>query len=113
MLGFTGVTAIVVSEAGVTVSVAPGERTPPNCDLITVEPCAAPVAKPVLLMVATPVIEEDHVAQAVNSCGVVSISVPVAVNCWVVPLAMLAVAGDTASEDNEDDVNVARPDGPP
>ncbi len=64
-------------------------------------------------MVATPVLEEDQVATAVNVCSVLSISVPVAVNCWVVPLAMLGVSGVTEIVDTEDDVNVARPDGPP
>ncbi len=117
MLGFTGVTVIDVSTAGVTVSVAILETTPENAELIIVVPSETAEANPfgpdVLLNVATPAFEEDQVAHVVNACVVVSAKVPVAVNCCVVPLAMLAVVGSTSIDATEDDVNVANPDIPP
>ncbi len=84
MLGFTGVTVTPVSTAGVTVSVIMLERTPENVELIVVVPSETAVANPfvsgILLMEATAVLDDDHVAQVVNACVVVSANVPVAVN---------------------------------
>ncbi len=117
MLGLTGVTVIPVSIAGVTVSVAKVERTPENVEMIVVVPSETAVANPiepgVLPMVAIPVFDDNHVAHVVNDCVVVSASVPVAVNCWVVPLAMLALVGNTSMDDTVDDLNAADPDTPP
>lgn len=117
MLGSAGVTVIDVSTAGVTESVAMLERTPLNVELMVVVPSETAVANPfepaVLLMVATPVFEDDQVAHVVNIWVVVSANVPVAVNCWVVPFAILAVVGDTAINATSDDLNVAEPDTPP
>lgn len=45
---------------------------------------ANPCVPIVLLIVATVVLDEAHVADAVKSCGLPSLSVPVAVNCCVV-----------------------------
>jgi hypothetical protein len=63
------------------------------------EPAATPVASPLLLTVAVGVLDEVQVTCAVISCVVESEYVPVAVNCWVAPTALLAVAGVTAIED--------------
>ena len=49
-------------------------------------------------MAATVGLEELHSAEAVTSCVLLSLKVPVAVNCRVVPIAMLAFAGVTAME---------------
>lgn len=49
-------------------------------------------------MVAAPGFDELHNAVAVTSCVVLSLNVPVAVNCLVVPGAVLAGFGVTASE---------------
>ncbi len=45
-----------------------------------------------------PAAEELHSTDAVMSCVLVSLKVPVAVNCLVVPMAMLGFAGVTAIE---------------
>src|ERR1041385_8867178 len=49
-------------------------------------------------MLATPALEELHSTDALISCVVLSLNVPVAVNCFVVPMAMLGLAGVTAIE---------------
>lgn len=59
---------------------------------------------------ATPVVDEDHVATVVKFCGVESANIPVAVNCWVVPLAILALSGDKVIDATADELNVAEPD---
>ena len=64
------------------------------------EPAATPVARPLLATVAVGVLDELQVTCEVISWVVESEYVPVAVNCWVLPAAMLAVAGVTAIEDS-------------
>ncbi len=117
MLGFVGVTAIDTGTADVTVSVAMLEVTPENVDLTVVVPSETAVANPFepdeLLMAATQAFEEFQIVHAVSAWVVPSASVPAAANCWVVPLPMLAVAGDTVIEDTADDVNAAAADIPP
>ncbi len=75
MLGLAGVTAIETSDAAVTVSVVEPEM-PPDTAVIVVEPVATEVARPLepaaLLIVATPVLEELQVADAVRFCVVPS-----------------------------------------
>ena len=44
------------------------------------DPAAAPVARPLVLMLAAAVFEEVHVAELVRFCVVPSLKVPVAVN---------------------------------
>jgi hypothetical protein len=116
MLGFAGVTVIDVSTAGVTVRVAKLE-TPEKVELMVAVPSETAVANPfepaISPMVATPAFEEVQVAHVVNDCVVASANVPVAVNCWVVPLAILAAVGKMSIDATEDDVNVANPDTPP
>ncbi len=82
-LGADGVTARDTSVAGVTVSVVDPEIAP-DAAVIVVEPAAAGVARPfkpdALLMVATDVDAELHVAVAVRFCVDPSEYTPVAVN---------------------------------
>ncbi len=59
--------------------------TVPDVAVMVVEPAAAVVASPALLIVATPFDDEVHVAVVVRFRVVPSLSVPVAVNCTVVP----------------------------
>jgi len=100
-LGLAGVTAIVDRVAAVTVSVVFPE-TSPKVAVIVVEPTATELASPwdppALLIVATPVADELQVTWVVRSCVVLSLKVPVAVNCRVVPFAMLGFVGVTAIE---------------
>jgi hypothetical protein len=108
MLEFAGVTVIEVMMAGVTVSVA-ADVMLENVAAMVVVPSLTAVANPVLLIVATPVDDEDHVATVVKSCSVKSAKAPVAVNCWVVPFAILALSGDTAMDARGDDWKIADP----
>src|SRR5437667_12707679 len=101
MLGFVGVTAIEVRVAAVTVSVVLPE-TPPKVAVIVVVPAATDVARPcdppALLIVATAVLDELQVTWVVRSCVVLSLKVPVAVNCWVNPSGRPGLVGVTAIE---------------
>jgi len=101
MLGLVGVIAIDTNVACVTVSVVEPEMLP-EVAVIVVDPVAPDVASPcepaVLLIVAAPVLEELQMTEAVRSCVVVSEKVPVAVNCWVVPLAMPGLVGVRAMD---------------
>jgi len=100
----------VILTAPVTVSVEVPE-TPLHEAAITVEPALTAVASPfepaALLTVATPVLEELQVAEAVRSCVVPLENVPVALNCSVVPLAMEGLTGVTAMEDSVAAVTVS------
>src|SRR5262249_2036948 len=68
--------------------------------VITEEPAATPVARPVVSIVAAATVAEFHVATEVKSCVLLSEYVPVAVNCCFCPAAMAAAAGVTAMLDN-------------
>jgi hypothetical protein len=85
----------------VTVRVALPE-TFPDTAVTAAVPAATAVANPfepaALLSVATPVLAEFHVTDAVRSCVVLSEKEPVAVNCCVAPLVMDALAGVTVIE---------------
>jgi hypothetical protein len=93
-----------------TVSVADPE-TLPDVAVIVVEPAAAEVARPsepaALLMVAAFSAEEYQVTDVVRSCVELSEKVPVAVNCWVVPCAMLGSVGVTDKDTRTADVTVS------
>ncbi len=97
MLGLVGVTAMDTSVAGVTVNASDPEMFP-EVAVTVVEPAAAAVAKPELLIGATAVLDELQTTVVVRSCVVLSENVPVAVNCLVVPLAILGFAGVTARD---------------
>src|SRR3990172_3212222 len=87
--------------AGVTVSVVLPDL-PPKVAVIVVGPAATDVANPLvavsLLMTAVAVSDELQVTTEVRSCVVLSEYIPVAVNCWVVPHAMLWFVGVTSME---------------
>lgn len=56
-------------------------------------PCATAVTNPAMVTVATVVVPDDQVTRDVTSCVELSLYVPVAWYCWLVPDARLAVAG--------------------
>lgn len=106
ILGFVGVIAMDVIGAVVTVKEAVLNKVP-NVALIVVVPAARAVASPfepaASLMVATSVRDELHVTAAVTSRVVLlSLQIPVAVNCCVAPGAILVFAGVTACMDDND-----------
>jgi hypothetical protein len=112
ILGLAGVTAMETSVGAVTVSVVvPCTLVAGSVAVIVVEPVATDVAMPAeapaLLMVATDGADELQVTDAVRFCVVLFEYVPVAVNCFVVPLAMLGLAGVTAMETSVDAVTVS------
>jgi hypothetical protein len=112
MLWFAGVTAIDSSTGAVTVSVTELEVTLENVAVMFVLPSATAVANPVLLMVAIVVLDELQIADAVKFCVLLQApddNVPVAVNCCIVPLGILALTGATAIDDTSDEVSVAVP----
>jgi len=74
--------------------------TEPESALIVVAPAATLVARPCPLMVATAEVEEVQTTTPVTSCVLASLKVPMAVNCLVVPTAMLGFAGLTANDTN-------------
>ena len=92
-----GLIAIETSAAAVTVNTVEPVVVPETALMVAV-PIPAPVANPVLLIVAVDVLSEAHIAVEVKSCVVPSVKVPVAVNCCVVPSAMEGFAGVTAIE---------------
>jgi hypothetical protein len=99
IVGFAGVTAIDCSVAAVTVN-----KVEPLMDddvaVIVEVPTPAPLASPDALIVAVAVVADDHVTVLVRFCVVPSLNVPVAVNCWVAPLAIEGFAGVTAIDCN-------------
>jgi hypothetical protein len=91
--------------SGVTVRVVELD-TPLNVAVIVVVPVPTAMASPFASMVATDVLDELHVAEAVISWLAGLVNVPVAVNCWVVPAATLGLAGVTVRDDIVPDVTV-------
>ena len=61
-------------------------------------PAARLVANPLLLMVVTLGFEELHRTDAVMSWVVLSLNVPIAVNCFVLPMGIVELLGVTAIE---------------
>jgi len=107
MEGFAGVTAMETSVGAVTVRVAGGLVIDAEVAVICVVPVAAAEARPELEMEATVEAEEFQLAELVTSAVLLSLNVPVAVNCWVSPLAMEGFAGVTAMETNVAAVTVS------
>jgi hypothetical protein len=108
-----GDTAIDTRVAGVTVSsVIP--RVPPTLAVISAVPLATVEANPEAFMVTTDKSSEDHVAVFVTSFVVLSLKVPIAVNCCDVPSAIERSAGVTAIETRAAGVtvNVVEPETP-
>lgn len=81
--------------------------TEPKSALMVVEPAATLVARPCPLMVAMAEVEEVQTTMPVMSCVLASLKVPTAVNCLVVPTAMLGFTGVTANETNVAAVTVS------
>jgi hypothetical protein len=99
ILAVPGVTAIEFKVAPVTVRVAVFEVLPLKVAVMFVEPAARAVARPLLTIVAVAVLDEVQVTDVVIVRVELSEYVPVAVNCWVAPTALVAVVGATAMED--------------
>jgi hypothetical protein len=95
--GFAGVTAIDCNVAAVTVRVAV-PVTEPDFAVMEELPAETAVARPAALMVATAGAAEAQVTLAVRFCVLLSVNVPVAVNCCVSPLATDGLAGVTAMD---------------
>jgi hypothetical protein len=72
--------------------------TEPEAALIVAVPVATPLATPALLTVATAGLDDDHVAVLVRSCVLLSLKVPVAVNCCELPTLTDGLAGVTSIE---------------
>src|SRR5204862_4390467 len=93
MDGVAGVTAIEVSVAGVTVSVAMPLMAPVVAEM-TVVPTATVVARPfepaAFEIVAVAAVADAHVVVLVSTCVEPSVYVPVATNCGFEPLATVS-----------------------
>ena len=74
--------------------------TAPSVAEIVVIPVARLPTEPRLFMVAVAGLEEPQSTDSVRSCVLLSLKVPVAVNGFVVPTAMLEFAGVTAIDTN-------------
>ena len=72
----------------VTVRVNEFEVIPFWVAVMLLEPIAAPVARPVVLIFTDAWLDEAQVAVFVRFCVLPSLKVPVAVNCTVVPFAI-------------------------
>jgi hypothetical protein len=93
---FAGVTAIEVTVAPVTVSVAL-EEMPTDVAVMAELPAAIAMARPgtpLALMLAAAEFPDVHCAELVMFCVLPSENVPVAMNCVVVPGAIDAVNGE-------------------
>jgi hypothetical protein len=97
MRGFAGSTVIPVRCAVETVS-GVDPLIKPNAALIVLLPVAMLDATPCALIVAAAAFDEVQSTDALMSCEVASLKVPVAVNCFVVPTAIVEFAGVTAIE---------------
>ena len=72
--GLAGVTAIDCSVAAVTVSTSAGEVTPLKLAVMLLVPTPTPVARPPLaVIVATVVVADAHVTDAVRFCVLLSL----------------------------------------
>ena len=74
--------------AAVTVSAIVFEVTPLWVAVMLLDPIPAPVAIPLVLIVAAAVLDEAQVAELLRFCVEPSVNVPVAVNWSVVPFAI-------------------------
>ncbi len=100
-LGAGGVIAIDTRVAGVTVRVTLPERLLQTLATLQVAimvavPVPSVLTSPLLLTVATAVLEEVQVRSALRSCVELSEKVPVAVNCCRLPSATLGAGGVSA-----------------
>lgn len=79
---------------------------------MVVEPIEAEDASPPELMAATVVLDEFQVTSGVTSWTMALDNVPLAENCWVLPAAMVGVAGVTAMDTTVAEVRVVEPEVP-
>jgi len=105
-LELAGVTAMETSAGPVTVRMVLPVMLPEVAEIVVV-PAATAVARPPVAIVAVVVLDDAQVAVVVRSCVEPSVSVPVAVNCCVSPLATLGLAGVTAMETSAAAVTVS------
>jgi len=105
MLGLTGVTDMEDRVAEVTVRVIAPEIVPEVAVMVTA-PGAAAVLRPLLLTVATDVLDEVQVTRGVISWLVPSEYTPEAANCGVIPTGMLGLNGVTDMKDRTAEVTV-------
>lgn len=99
ILAVAGVTAMELTVFAAAVTVSAAVPAVPLRDAVIVdEPAAAAVTMPPALMLATEVLELVQVAVEVTSAVKPVLYVAVAVNCCVVPAAMLGDAGVTAMD---------------
>lgn len=97
ILGFAGV--MVIPTRCAVDTVRPVEPLiVPNAAAMVVLPVATLVATPVLPIVAATGFEELQTTDAEISCVLLSLNDPVAVNCLVVPVAIVEFAGVTVSD---------------
>jgi len=94
MEAFAGVTAVDTNTDAVTVRLV-DPLIDPDVAWMVVLPVPTPVARPAPVMVATVVLEEVQITEVVKFAVLLSLYVPVAVYCCVVPLGMEALAGVT------------------
>ncbi len=107
MLGIAGVISIDCSTDAVTVRVVLPDF-PDKVALMEVEPTAPAEAKPLPEpMHATAGSDELQTTCVVRSWTVLSVKIPVAVNCWLLPTAMLGLDGVTPIDTNVADVIVS------
>ena len=74
--------------------------TVPKVAVIALCPAATPLASPLTAIVATVATEGVQLTELVRFCWLPSLKVPVAVNCCVVPAAMVGLAGVTVMEES-------------
>src|ERR1051326_1546921 len=94
-----GVTAMDVNTAAVTVRVVEPVTAPDVARMVEL-PTPVPVASPAEVIVAALVFVEVQVTVPVRFCVLLSLKVPVAVNCCVNPFAIEGLAGVTAIDVN-------------
>jgi hypothetical protein len=102
MVGFAGAIVIELKVTFPTVRSADPNRLPVANDevaVISVWPAVKPVATPLTgSMLATAIVPACQVTKLVRSADVPSENTPVALNCWVTPIGILALEGDTMTE---------------
>ena len=72
--------------------------TEPKAAEMVLAPAARLVANPLLSIVTKEAADELQSTDAVMSCVVLSLKIPVAVNCLVAPMGIVELAGETESE---------------
>lgn len=92
--------AVKASAGAVTLRVLVALVPPILAVTLTELPTATAFTSPLLFTAASVEFDDTHVTLDVKSAVVLSVYFPVAVNCWVVPVLMLAAAGVTLMEAN-------------